>query len=547
MAEETGFRRMRAKLGAPKAMTATAHKLARILYHRLTTRQPYAETRLAAADEAHRHRTESRLRAQARVLGYALVPVHKAGQFLRSPHPASAAGAMTEETGFRRVRLSGTLRAAGPAEASNTPASPLVLNGVSPFRSMVPGRVRKSLVTPQTVRATGWWRSRLERVPAVLARPGPPAGHGRHPHPGGAAMPRRGRAAPPAPSPRRSCTRTRRASTSAPPSSTSACPSTGTRSPSGASGPSPRICTPWPTGSQQCGVTTVAMESTGVYWIPLYQILETRGVEVCLVNARHVKNVPGRKTDVQDCQWLQYLHSVGLLRGSFRPPETVCAVRSLLRHRDTLVQLAATHTQHMQKALTQMNLQLHHVLSDITGVTGLAILDAILAGERDPAGAGRPPGPPRSRPPRRPSPRPSWGTTGRSISSRCASPWTSYRQYQRLIGECDREVQTPARGVRLHDRSRPAPAPSGSRLPSQGARHPQHPRASTSGPSSTGSSAPTSRRCPASRPPRSIRSSRSWAPTCPRSPPAATSPRGSASAPTTASRAARSSPSRPAT
>lgn len=135
---------------------------------------------------------------------------------------------------------------------------------------------------------------------------------------------------------------------------------------------------------QQCRVTSVAMESTGVYWIPLYQILETRGCEVCLVNARHVKNVPGRKSDVQDCQWLQYLHSVGLLRASFRPPETVCAVRSLLRHRDSLVQLAATHTQHMQKALTQMNLQLHHVISDITGVTGVAILDAILAGERDP-------------------------------------------------------------------------------------------------------------------------------------------------------------------
>jgi transposase len=136
---------------------------------------------------------------------------------------------------------------------------------------------------------------------------------------------------------------------------------------------------------QQCGVTSVAMESTGVYWIPLYQILETRGLEVCLVNARHVKNVPGRKTDVQDCQWLQYLHSVGLLRASYRPPETVCAVRSLLRHRDSLVRLAAVHTQHLQKALNQMNLQLHHVLSDITGVTCLAILDAILAGERDPA------------------------------------------------------------------------------------------------------------------------------------------------------------------
>jgi len=135
---------------------------------------------------------------------------------------------------------------------------------------------------------------------------------------------------------------------------------------------------------RQCGVTAAAMEATGVYWIPLYQILEARGFEVCLVNARHVKHVPGRKSDVQDCQWLQYLHSVGLLRASFRPPETVCAVRTLLRHRDSLVQLAATHTQHMQKALTQMNLQLHHVLSDLTGVTGLAILDAILAGERDP-------------------------------------------------------------------------------------------------------------------------------------------------------------------
>jgi len=135
---------------------------------------------------------------------------------------------------------------------------------------------------------------------------------------------------------------------------------------------------------RQCGVTAVAMEATGVYWIPLYQILETRGFAVCLVNARHVKHAPGRKSDVQDCQWLQYLYSVGLLRASFRPPEAVCAVRTLLRHRENLVQLAAAHTQHLQKALTQMNLQLHHVLTDITGVTGLAILDAILAGERDP-------------------------------------------------------------------------------------------------------------------------------------------------------------------
>lgn len=135
---------------------------------------------------------------------------------------------------------------------------------------------------------------------------------------------------------------------------------------------------------KQCGIRTVAMESTGVYWIPLFQILEARGFEVCLVNARHVKNVPGRRTDVSDCQWLQFLHSVGLLKASYRPDQEVCAVRSLLRHRESLVQMAATHVNHMQKALDQMNLQLHHVISDIVGQTGLAIVDAILAGERDP-------------------------------------------------------------------------------------------------------------------------------------------------------------------
>lgn len=133
----------------------------------------------------------------------------------------------------------------------------------------------------------------------------------------------------------------------------------------------------------RCGVLTVALESTGVYWIPIFQILEARGLEVCLVNARHVKHVPGRKTDVTDCQWLQYLHSVGLLHASFRPPAQVCAVRSLWRHRDTLVRYAGSHVQHMQKALTQMNIQLANVISDLTGKTGLAIIDAVLAGERD--------------------------------------------------------------------------------------------------------------------------------------------------------------------
>jgi transposase len=133
-----------------------------------------------------------------------------------------------------------------------------------------------------------------------------------------------------------------------------------------------------------CHIETVAMESTGVYWIPLFQILEARGFKVFLVNAHHVKNVPGRKSDVSACQWLQYLHSVGLLRGSFRPQQAVCSVRSILRHRDSLVQMASSHVQHMQKALDQMNLQLHHVISDITGMTGIAILEAILAGERNP-------------------------------------------------------------------------------------------------------------------------------------------------------------------
>jgi len=135
---------------------------------------------------------------------------------------------------------------------------------------------------------------------------------------------------------------------------------------------------------QTCGIKTVAMESTGVFWIPVFQILESQGFEVKLVNARHVKNVPGRKTDVQDCQWLQQLHTYGLLKGSFRPTNDICVLRSYLRQRDNLIRTAATHVQRMQKALTEMNLQLHKVISDITGITGSRILQAIFSGERDP-------------------------------------------------------------------------------------------------------------------------------------------------------------------
>ena len=132
------------------------------------------------------------------------------------------------------------------------------------------------------------------------------------------------------------------------------------------------------------GIKTIAMESTGVYWIPVFEILEARGFEVLLVNARDVKNVPGRKTDVNDAQWLQQLHQHGLLRGSFRPRDEVVRLRAYLRHRERTVEYAASHVQHMQKALMQMNVQLHHVVTDITGATGMKIIRAIVAGKHAP-------------------------------------------------------------------------------------------------------------------------------------------------------------------
>jgi len=134
---------------------------------------------------------------------------------------------------------------------------------------------------------------------------------------------------------------------------------------------------------RSCQVTTVVLESTGVYWIALYEVLDASGFEVLLVDAHHVKQVSGRKTDITDCQWLQQLHTFGLLRGAYRPTDALCALRSLVRQRAMLVEQRKTHIQHMQKALTQMNLHLHHVISDITGVSGMQILRAILAGERD--------------------------------------------------------------------------------------------------------------------------------------------------------------------
>jgi transposase len=133
-----------------------------------------------------------------------------------------------------------------------------------------------------------------------------------------------------------------------------------------------------------CGIETVAMESTGVYWIPAYEILEERGFEVYLVNARHIQNVPNKKTDVLDCQWIQQLHTYGLLRASFRPAEQMVALRAYTRHRDNLIGDRATQIQRMQKALHLMNIHFTNVIRDITGETGLKIIRDIVAGQHDP-------------------------------------------------------------------------------------------------------------------------------------------------------------------
>jgi transposase len=131
-------------------------------------------------------------------------------------------------------------------------------------------------------------------------------------------------------------------------------------------------------------VNTVAMESTGVYWIPLFEILDSRGFEVILANARQVSHVPGRKTDMLDCQWLQLLHACGLLRGSFRPSDDICRLRTLLRERNTMIDQRSDWVRRIQKSLDQMNVCVHHAVSDITGVTGMAMIRAIVDGERDP-------------------------------------------------------------------------------------------------------------------------------------------------------------------
>lgn len=191
---------------------------------------------------------------------------------------------------------------------------------------------------------------------------------------------------------------------------------------------------------RQCGITTVAMESTGVYWIPVHEVIERYGIQPCLVNPRNMKNVPGRRTDWHECQWIQYLHAMGLLQPAFRPEADVCAVRAMMRHRSDLVAMASEHIQHMHKALTQMNVQIQHVLNDITGVTGLAIVDAILAGERDPVQLAklRDPHVKASEEVIRKSLEGNWRPEHLFILKQRLEV---YRQHQRQISECDTQIE----------------------------------------------------------------------------------------------------------
>ena len=214
----------------------------------------------------------------------------------------------------------------------------------------------------------------------------------------------------------------------------------------------------------ECGVETVVMESTGVYWIPLFGVLEERGFQVMLVDPRRIKNVSGRKTDVLDCQWLQQLHTYGLLSGAFRPEAEIRRLRSYLRQRAMLVQYASHHIQHMQKALTQMNVKLQHVISNITGKTGMDIIAAIVSGERDPRKLAQF---------RRPGMKADEETIARSLQGHwreehifeLTQALELYRFYHDKIAECDWEIE--AQLERFEDLS-DSGSPAGSGRRSQG-------------------------------------------------------------------------------
>ena len=212
----------------------------------------------------------------------------------------------------------------------------------------------------------------------------------------------------------------------------------------------------------ECGVETVVMESTGVYWIPLFGVLEERDFQVMLVDPRRIKNVPGRKTDVLDCQWLQQLHTYGLLSGAFRPDGDIRRLRSYLRQRAMLVEYASHHVQHMQKALTQMNVKLHHVISDITGKTGMDIMEAIVGGQRDPQ---------RLTQLRDPRIKADEATIAKSLQGHwreehifeLTQALGLYRFYQDKIAECDREIEAQLERFEDHSNGDPPAAKSGRR------------------------------------------------------------------------------------
>src|SRR5437016_3660507 len=191
---------------------------------------------------------------------------------------------------------------------------------------------------------------------------------------------------------------------------------------------------------QSCRVKTVALQSTGVYWIPLYDILEERGFEVYLVNARHTKNLPGRKSDVQESQWLLKLHTYGLLNNSFRPTSEIRVLRTYWRQRAEHVAGAATCIQRMQKALTQMNLQLANVISDLSGVTGQAIVRAIVAGERNPQKLAEL-GDPRIEASREQVAKSLEGNWRPELVFVLRQEVEIYDAYQRRIDECDQQLQ----------------------------------------------------------------------------------------------------------
>ena len=215
------------------------------------------------------------------------------------------------------------------------------------------------------------------------------------------------------------------------------------------------------------GVRSVAMQSTGVFWMPVYEVLEQSGLHVHLVNARHTKNLPGRKSDVQECQWLLKLHTFGLLNNSFQPTDEIRVARTIWRHRGNLVGQAGSTIQRMQKALTEMNVQLHNVLSDLSGVSGMAILKAILNGDRDPRKLAA-------------LAHPAVKASPQDIAKSLHGNWRKelllvlrqelelYQTYQDKIAECDHELQQHLRSLvpKVDLQTQPlGPRPKGKKAP----------------------------------------------------------------------------------